>query len=202
MPTLIKSYDGSQDFNPPLSQPAYQTDAGACFNNPSSCTIDSAKFYLSKRTGSPTGNAVVKIYAITGTVGTDAKPTGGVSIVSNNFDVSTLAGTSAELVTFTFNGETLGAGDWYIGVFYDSGTADVNDIKIYCHSGDGDASINYAETQAGTWTGYSAYDCNFFVYKTAVGPANISKVAGVAKASINEVAGVAIGSAKKVAGVA
>ncbi|MEK7112866.1 MAG: right-handed parallel beta-helix repeat-containing protein, partial [Patescibacteria group bacterium] len=51
--------------------------------------LTSAKFHLAK-VGSPTGNAVAKIYALTGSSGTTGKPTGTALAVSNNFDVSTL----------------------------------------------------------------------------------------------------------------
>ena len=49
--------------------------------------LNSAEFYLKKK-GSPTGNAVVKIYAHSGTYGTSSVPTGSALATSDNFDVS------------------------------------------------------------------------------------------------------------------
>jgi hypothetical protein len=67
-------------------------------------TVTQAQFYLNK-TGSPTGNAVAKIYAETHSTayGTDSIPTGTALATSDNFDVSTLTTTLA-LVSFTFSG--------------------------------------------------------------------------------------------------
>lgn len=70
-----------------------------------SCSITSrptkATLYLSK-IGSPTGSAVAKLYALTGTSGTDGKPTGAVLVASASVDVSTLS-TSPTLTDFTFS---------------------------------------------------------------------------------------------------
>ncbi len=54
--------------------------------------LSSLSFMLSK-SGSPTGNAIAKVYAHTGTFGVDGKPTGAALAISENFDVSTLDGT-------------------------------------------------------------------------------------------------------------
>lgn len=64
--------------------------------------LDSVKFYLKKQ-GSPTGNAVVKIYAHSGTFGTNSIPTGAALATSGTFDISTLT-TAYQLITFTFTG--------------------------------------------------------------------------------------------------
>ena len=65
-------------------------------------TLDSAKFYL-KKFGSPTGNTVAKLYAHSGTFGTNSVPTGAALATSDNFDVSALSGDFI-LVTFNFSG--------------------------------------------------------------------------------------------------
>jgi hypothetical protein len=65
-------------------------------------TLNSAKWYLKKDSGA-TGIVVAKIYDITGTFGTDAKPTGSALATSDNYDVSSI-GTTFELITFTFSG--------------------------------------------------------------------------------------------------
>jgi peptidoglycan/xylan/chitin deacetylase (PgdA/CDA1 family)/PKD repeat protein len=63
-------------------------------------SVTSVKFYLLK-IGSPTGSAYAKIYAMSGTFGTNAKPTGAALATSNPVNVSTLQG-SWNLVEFTF----------------------------------------------------------------------------------------------------
>jgi hypothetical protein len=64
--------------------------------------LNSTKFYL-RKTGSPTGNANVKVYAMSGTFGSNGVPTGSVLATSGNLDVSTLT-TSNQWITFTFDG--------------------------------------------------------------------------------------------------
>lgn len=64
--------------------------------------IFSITFNLQK-TGSPTGTSVAKLYAATGTHGTDAIPTGAALAPSGTLDVSTLT-TSVVATTLTFTG--------------------------------------------------------------------------------------------------
>lgn len=66
-------------------------------------TLDSAKFYLRKSVGSPTGNATAILYAHSGTFGTNSVPTGSALATSDPFDVSTLT-SSFQLATFNFTG--------------------------------------------------------------------------------------------------
>src|SRR5947207_971022 len=65
--------------------------------------LSSAQFHLAKN-GSPTGTAVAKLYAATGTFGTDAKPTGAALATSGTLDVSTIPTFPQTLMTFTFSG--------------------------------------------------------------------------------------------------
>lgn len=65
------------------------------------CPIKKASFSLYKY-NSPTGNLYAKIYAATGTVGTNAKPTGSALATSGSYSISSLS-TSAAWVTFTFS---------------------------------------------------------------------------------------------------
>ncbi len=129
-------------------------------------TLLQAKFYLSK-SGSPTGNAVAKIYAITGTYGTDSKPTGAALATSDNFDVSTLTA-SLQLITLTFSGVnqiSLTASTKYFVTFEFTTTDSVNvglDASSPSHGG------NYAFEQAGVWTGLSTKDIIFYVYVPGV----------------------------------
>jgi len=74
---------------------AFTTPAGLKY------TLTSAKFYL-KKIGSPTGNVTAQLFASTGTVGTDAAPTGSVLATSDNVDVSGFL-TEPALITFTLS---------------------------------------------------------------------------------------------------
>ena len=65
-------------------------------------TLNNASFYI-KKSGSPTGNVYAYLYAITGTYGTNAKPTGTPLATSTALDVSTLT-TSYQTITFNFTG--------------------------------------------------------------------------------------------------
>ena len=129
-------------------------------------TLDSCKFYL-KKTGSPTGNAVAKLYAHTGSYGTSGTPTGSVLATSDNLDVSTLT-TSYVLTTLTFTGANkylLVAGTKYFIVFeYTDGdgsnTVSVgNDTSASSHGGN-------AAIYTTTWAS-SANDICFYVYAIA-----------------------------------
>ena len=167
MATLLDSYSES-NYDTELSievDSSYQF-RGQSFTNTNEIELDSAKFYL-KKNGSPTGNVYAKIYAITGTSGTDGKPTGSVLATSDAIDVSTLP-TSIGLVTFTFSGVnriTLSATTNYV---------------IQCNYNGGDAS-NYVgfgtdnssptddgnrsfSTDGSTWTANTDYDSIFYVY--------------------------------------
>lgn len=62
-------------------------------------TLGSAKMWL-RRKLSPTGNLVFKIYAHSGTFGTNGIPTGAALAVSGNLDVSTIATVQTEYELF------------------------------------------------------------------------------------------------------
>lgn len=128
-------------------------------------TLDSVKFYF-KKTGSPTGNGVAKIYAHSGTYGTSSVPTGTALATSDNFDVSTLT-TSMQLINFTFSGVqriNLVPGTNYVVTFeYSGGDASNNvrwgrDASSAIHSGNASAT-------SGSWiAGVAGTDAIFYVY--------------------------------------
>jgi len=109
MATLIDSYpsankSGNSDdktYHP--SSVNLTSAAGQAFTcSLSNMKIIEAIFYIAK-VGSPTGNAHAVLYAITGTYGTNAVPTGSALATSDDFDISTF-GTTHSLKTFTFSG--------------------------------------------------------------------------------------------------
>lgn len=180
MATLITSYSETNQ----NSTAALYGDFGGgtsyaqAFINPSSVTLNSAKFFLKIRTGSPSGNMFADIYAAAGTPGSTGEPTGSILASSDGVNANTLTGTYA-LVTFTFSGVnkiTLSASTNYcVAVRFPSGTADTNDVGVgYDSTGDA-ADQNYAETTGFvTWTAFSSLDVCFYIYADDAAAANSS----------------------------
>jgi hypothetical protein len=139
---------------------------GQTFSPPHKFNLTSADFYLQKA-GSPSGNAKVVLYAITGTHGTDATPSGSALAESDTLNVSSLT-TSAALYTFNFSGYVLDPETNYAIVFQNptSGTIDSSNYV----KGNGDTSSathsgNAFRYNNGDWdTTYAAYDAVFYVY--------------------------------------
>lgn len=168
--TTIDAVTASGGSTYQLASDFYQ-GAGQAFTGVG-CTLTKAKFYL-KKTGSPIGNAVAKIYAVTGNYGTTAKPTGTALATSDAFNVTTLTG-SYVLTTFTFTGGqqiTLVAGTKYVvTVEYSTsatatGTVDVQDALSH----DGNSSY----LLSGTWSLYGLVpevDIGFAVVGTIAAP--------------------------------
>jgi len=125
--------------------------------------LDSVKFLLNK-SGSPTGNAVAKIYTHSGTFGTNSLPTGSPLATSDNLDVTTLS-TSRLLKTLTFSGTNkilLSSGTNYIVVFEFSGGDSSNYVKI-TENFDGSWSGNICY-YGGSWSSSYLEDLIFYIY--------------------------------------
>jgi len=130
--------------------------------------IYSAKFYLKKK-GSPIGNGHAVLYAMTGTYGTNGRPTGSALATSDDFDVSGLT-TSLALYTFKFTGDEryeMQADTKYCIVFENptTGTISFTDCTVVgadasspSHSG------NYGYFRSNVWGGSSGADICFYVY--------------------------------------
>lgn len=101
--TLDQYATTNQDSSHPMSSDtgAHQQGVGQSVRLSEAGYVTAVSFFLSKF-GSPTGNAVAKIYATSGTHGTSAVPTGTALATSGNVDVSTLTGSYA-LTEFTFS---------------------------------------------------------------------------------------------------
>lgn len=145
--------------------------AGATF------TLTSLKFYL-KKTGSPTGTAYARLYASTGTVGTNAKPTGGVLASSAGFDVSTLT-TNYALTTFDFSGDPyeLQNGTDYCIAFeaQASGTCDGSNFAGMGLDGSSPSHGGSCFYYNNGWQDLAANDTCFYMYGTL--PLNIKRQA-------------------------
>lgn len=166
-PKIIDSYDKNYQNTYSSFNPLFRGYSQS-FSVSSSATLDKCSFYL-KKIGSPAGNAVAKIYAITGTYGTNALPTGTALATSDNFDVSAVA-SDFNLYSFNFSGVNkikLTPNYYCLTLEYAGGTATntINvgsDIVSLIHGGN--AGIN----SLGSWTTITSpqTDFIFYIYKT------------------------------------
>lgn len=139
---------------------------GQSFLCTKNCVLDSAKFFLGSKTGSPIGNSYVKLWNMTGTFGTSSKPTGTVLAVSDPVDASLISQNSLNTLTFSgSNRINLIAGNYYV-INFDSKIGDVSnhfhigyDATGSGHGGNGSYSSNEI-----TWTATSNRDYLFYLY--------------------------------------
>ncbi len=169
MAILIDSYsetNQNDEFILSSSESNY-SEIGQSFANTVEGTLDSCKFYLRKGE-SPTGNAVAKVYAHTGTYGSGGTPTGAVLATSDNFDVSGLS-TSFELITFNFSGAeriTLSANTKYFVICCYNTSAPPNTVKI----GFDTSSLTHGGNGAFYYSSWSSspFDGIFYVYRDII----------------------------------
>ncbi len=153
------------------------TKYGEAFSNSSSVVLDSCKFYL-KKFGTPSGNTVATIYAITGSLGTTAIPTGSALATSDIISASTF-GTSFSLITFSFSGAnriTLSASTNYAVIFEptDVGASNFTIIGI---EGTGALYAGNSDRYDGaSWQAQSTIDATFYVYGMQTGVADYAYI--------------------------
>lgn len=134
--------------------------------------LNGVRFYL-KRSGTDIGTVVVKIYAHTGTYGTNGKPTGEALATSDIFDASTIS-TSMALRSFVFSGAnkiTLVDGTKYCAVLQTvtwGGQTLLFGIDITSPSHGGNLVSSY--NQGSTWSYESSWDGIFYVYSDTMSP--------------------------------
>jgi len=130
--------------------------------NASAGDVYQVKWYL-KKSGSPTGNAVAKLYAHTGTFGSTGVPTGAALATSENLDVSTLT-TSFALVPLTFTtGYTLVAGTKYVITLEYSG-GDASNYVAWGYDNSSPTHEGNGVGDAGSgWIAVNAEGC-FYLY--------------------------------------
>lgn len=133
--------------------------------------LSTSKFDL-KKTGAPTGNSTSKIYAVSGTCGVDAIPTGAALATSGTLDVSTLT-TSFVLTTFTFTGGNqiaLTAGtSYFVSVEYTGGDAS-NRVDVGNDNTSPTDPGNAALETTGTWVVEASYDIVYYVIASGSAP--------------------------------
>jgi len=130
-------------------------------------TLSSASFAL-KKTGVPTGNAVVKLYAHSGTYGTSSIPTGTALATSDNINVANLTTsyvtTNIQFSTAAQQYALVNATNYVITVEYSGGSVG-NTLDV--GSNVGGYGGNYADLTGTTWTAIAANDATFAVYVNA-----------------------------------
>ena len=118
--------------------------------------------------GNITGNATVKIYAMSGTYGSTGIPTGTALATSDNIDVSTISSSTEEFVTYNFSGANkinlANATKYALAVEYTGGDAsNYLNVKAHTHIHSGNLSVRIRTTS--TWSAQSSYDLIFYVYQ-------------------------------------
>lgn len=119
----------------------------------------SARFFL-KKTGTPTGFAVAKVYAHSGTFGTSSIPTGTALATSVPFDVSTLTTSYAltELKFIDSNSITLTNGTNYVVTIEYSGGNVSNTLDVGRDGSSPTATGNSSTYNGTTWTAVNTSD--------------------------------------------
>ena len=126
--------------------------------------LSRARFYL-RKVLAPTGTAVAKLYAHSGTFGTSSVPTGSALATSKTFDVSQLETTNYAMVDFEFDDRfsLVAATNYVIVIEYSGGDAS-NYVQV---GGDSSAPSHggNAAVFTGTWAAQSGVDLVFYVYR-------------------------------------
>ncbi len=155
------NYSGSQY----LIYSGGNTEVGQTFTASQNLPLSSADFYL-LRSGVISGTAVAKLYAITGTYGTNAVPTGSPLATSDAVSVSGLSSSTPALISFPFSGAnqySLVAGTNYaIAIDYNSG--DNTHCVCVCADNTSPTASGNAFTYNGTYSANSSIDFIFYVY--------------------------------------
>lgn len=166
---IVDSYSESNiSFHVDYLSSADATKVGQAFVNSSVHTLTSCKFYL-KKIGAISGNAVAKLYAVSGTLGVNAVPTGSALATSDNFGVSAIT-SSYQLLSFTFSGANQYAmqpTNYFITLEYSGGS---NGNAIDMGGGSANPPTGNAAEYFGSWStlGGSADYCIFYVYTNGV----------------------------------
>lgn len=124
-----------------------------------------ALFYATK-IGAPTGNIVSSLYAITGTPGTNAVPTGSPLVTSDNVSITTVT-FSFDWVQFDFSGAnqyrmTPGT-NYCLSIEFGGGDASNYLVPGYDHTASGTTNVSI-KNSGGTWIGTFPGTLTYYVY--------------------------------------
>jgi hypothetical protein len=164
-PSIVDSYSESYRTTDLQMTAASNGYNGQCFTG-NGYNITSAKFYLT-RSGTVTGSMYALLYAVTGTYGNNATPTGSVLVTSDAVNASTV-GTNQSLITFTFSTPyRMVNGTKYFIILQANLGVSGNKILF----GMDDATLSHGGNEcrsadAVTWSPSSAWDVCFYVYGT------------------------------------
>ena len=167
---IIDSYSESNRSTDNDLMGTYVSIYGQSFTGDGS-QLGSAQFFIRKNQ-SPTGNAVAKIYAHSGSFGSSSLPTGAALATSNTVDVSTLSGSTEALSSFLFTGAnqiTLVNGTHYIVTIEYSGGDGSNfvDVAIDATSPTHAGNPSYYDS---SWHYQTYYDLIFYVNSVGISP--------------------------------
>jgi hypothetical protein len=161
VPEYEDSYEGSNDAALLLN--GTNLEIGQVFQASKGGKLTGCEFYLRKG-NSPTGNGVAKLYAITGTPGTNAVPTGSALATSESVDMSTTEAPPTWKY-FEFDKDNqydLTASTWYAIVVDYTGTATNNvGVRIDNTSPSHGGNPVYYNT---SWNSATSSDCLFRVH--------------------------------------
>lgn len=149
-----------------------------------------SEFLVSKE-NAPTGLAVSKLYAITGTPGMDAVPTGPALATSTGVDVSTFpVFTNYALQRFTFPGTPpqLMAGTSYAIVVEYTGANGANDVPLGRDVSAPTHPGNAVEFSSGAWVSESGRDIIFAVYGDTAGSIQLGQSSYTVNENVGSVA--------------
>lgn len=168
MATLIATYNESNvNANAVSYAGGSVPNIGETFTCPREMNLDSCAFWL-KKVLLPTGNMVAKLYAHTGTYGTNGKPTGAPLATSDPISAATL-GTSYAKKTFSFTGSNrylMTAAEKYVIILDDSLVGDASNYVHIGYHNAGSWEGNYVYGNEANWQTNSLFDIAFYVYGT------------------------------------
>lgn len=179
-PAIVDSYPESNQSNVAGIYPGFpRYSAGMAFTSDHNATLTSCKFYI-RRLGTVTGNIIAYLYNMTGTYGTDGRPTGSALATSDPVTASGI-GTSFALVEFTFptgqNYQML-SGSRYVIEIRHTGVDSSNCIQVGYDSTsptfDGNACLDADDGFGGSYT-TSTQDFCFYVYGIIQGYTSLNK---------------------------
>jgi len=176
-PALVASYAESNLSDSIQIGAANADTAGQTFTPSANGKLTSVKFKLI-RYGTPTGNAYVKLYAMTGTYGTTGVPTGAVLATSDALDVSTIPLLTWTLMEINFSGanqyDLVTGTNYALSVDWTDGGDGSNYIEVANDSTTPSHGGNMYELYNGSYYPDSGKDLLFYVYAAPVGSLVVS----------------------------
>lgn len=117
--------------------------------------------------GTITGNIVAKIYAISGTSGTDSVPTGSALATSDTIDVTTIASGVNQNYTFNFSGanqfQTVNGTNYSLSIEYSGGDAS-NNVGVVVDASSPTDDGNNSTLVSSVWSAITTQDLCFELY--------------------------------------